>query len=114
MVDRFSSVKNVGRILVGGLRELGVRIWIDPIKLAARSNYKELKTPKWKCKSSAGTLEATNVDLTLNLDKSYTTIDQLKSLPLKKNKDNIVKLSDVAEVQYGPVSEKTLFKAQEK
>ena len=35
LVDRFSSIKNVGRILVGGLRELSVRIWIDPIKLAA-------------------------------------------------------------------------------
>ena len=35
LVDTFSSVKNVGRIRVGGLRELSVRIWVDPIKLAA-------------------------------------------------------------------------------
>ena len=35
LVDAFSSVPNVGRILVGGLRELSVRVWIDPIKLAA-------------------------------------------------------------------------------
>ena len=35
LVDQFSSVKNVGRILVGGLRELSIRVWIDPIKLAA-------------------------------------------------------------------------------
>ena len=117
LVDRFSSIKNVGRILVGGLRELSVRIWIDPIKLAANDlTIQELENALRSENVSlpAGTLEATNVDLTLNLDKSYTTIDQLKSLPLKKNKDNIVKLSDVAEVQFGPVSEKTLFKAQRK
>ncbi|MCH2544074.1 MAG: efflux RND transporter permease subunit, partial [Candidatus Atelocyanobacterium sp. ALOHA_A2.5_9] len=117
LVDRFSSIKNVGRILVGGLRELSVRIWIDPIKLAANDlTIKELENALRSENVSlpAGTLEATNVDLTLNLDKSYTTIDQLKSLPLKKNKDNIVKLSDVAEVEFGPVSEKTLFKAQRK
>ena len=35
LIDAFSSVPNVGRILVGGLRELSVRVWIDPIKLAA-------------------------------------------------------------------------------
>ena len=35
LVDAFSSVKNVGRILVGGLRELSIRVWIDPVKLAA-------------------------------------------------------------------------------
>ena len=35
LIDQFSSVKNVGRILVGGLRELSIRVWIDPIKLAA-------------------------------------------------------------------------------
>ena len=34
LIDAFSSVPNVGRILVGGLRELSVRVWIDPIKLA--------------------------------------------------------------------------------
>ncbi len=117
LVDRFSSIKNVGRILVGGLRELSVRIWIDPIKLAANDlTIQELENAirSENVSLPAGTLEATNVDLTLNLDKSYTTIDQLKSLPLKKNKDNIVKLSDVADVQFGPVSEKTLFKAQRK
>ncbi len=117
LVDRFSSIKNVGRILVGGLRELSVRIWIDPIKLAANDlTIQELENALRSENVSlpAGTLEATNVDLTLNLDKSYTTIDQLKGLPLKKNKDNIVKLSDVAEVEFGPVSEKTLFKAQRK
>ena len=35
LVDQFSSVKNVGRIRVGGLRELSIRVWINPIKLAA-------------------------------------------------------------------------------
>ena len=62
----------------------------------------------------AGTLEADNIDLTINLDKSYTNIDELKFLPIKRTKDKIVRLSDVANVEFGPVSEKTLFKAQSK
>ena len=117
LVDDFSSVKNVGRILVGGLRELSVRVWIDPIKLAANNltvQEVELALRNENVSLPAGTLEANNIDLTLNLDKSYTNINQLKNLPVKKNKNNIVRLSDVANIELGPVSEKTLFKAQKK
>ena len=117
LVDTFSSVKNVGRIRVGGLRELSVRIWVDPIKLAANDiTIQEIEKAMRSENISlpAGTLEANNIDLTLNLDKSYDSIDKLKELPVKKNKKNVVKLSDVANIEFGPVSEKTLFKAQRK
>jgi len=117
LVDQFSSVKNVGRILVGGLRELSVRVWIDPIKLAA--NNLTIQEVEGALRSEnvslpAGTLEANNIDLTLNLDKSYNNIDKLKELPIKKLKGSIVRLSDVANIEFGPVSEKTLFKTQTK
>ena len=62
----------------------------------------------------AGTLEADNIDLTLNLDKSYNDIDSIKQLPIKKTNNKVILLSDVADVEYGTVSEKTLFKAQTK
>ena len=117
LVDQFSSVKNVGRILVGGLRELSVRVWIDPIKLAANNltvQEVERALRNENVSLPAGTLEANNIDLTLNLDKSYNNIDKLKELPIKKNKNSIVRLSDVAVIEFGPVSEKTLFKAQRK
>ena len=117
LIDAFSSVKNVGRILLGGLRELSVRVWIDPIKLAANNmTIQEVENALRNENISlpAGTLEAENIDLTINLEKSYTNIDELKFLPIKRTKDKIVRLSDVANVELGPVSEKTLFKAQSK
>ena len=117
LVDQFSSVKNVGRIRVGGLRELSIRVWIDPIRLAANDlTIKEVETAMRGENISlpAGTLEADNIDLTLNLDKSYTDIDSIKQLPIKKTGNKVILLSDVAEIEFGPVSEKTLFKAQTK
>ena len=117
LVDKFSNVKNVGRILVGGLRELSVRVWIDPIKLAANNltiQEVELALRKENVSLPAGTLEANNIDLTINLDKSYNDLEKLKQLPLKKGKDNVVRLSDVANIEFGPVSEKALFRAQSK
>ena len=117
LVDQFSSVKNVGSIRTGGLRDLSVRVWIDPIKLAANDlTIQEVENALRNENVSlpAGTLEANNVDLTLNLDKSYDNIDKLKQLPIKKIKNSIIRLSDIANIEFGPVSEKTLFKAQTK
>ena len=117
LIDAFSSVPNVGRIRVGGLRELSVRVWIDPIKLAANNlTIQEVERAfrNENVNLPAGTLEANNKDLTLNIDKSYSNIDSIKQLPLKKDKDKVIILSDVANVELGPVSEKTLFKAQRK
>ncbi len=117
LVDQFSSIKNVGRILVGGLRELSIRVWVDPIKLAANDlTIQEVENALRNENISipAGTLEADNVDLTLNLDKSYNNIKTIKQLPIKKSANKVIILSDVANVEFGPVSEKTLFKAQTK
>ena len=117
LVDTFSSVKNVGRIRVGGLRELSIRVWIDPIKLAANDltvQDVELALRRENIRLPAGTLEANNIDLNLSLDKSYSDIDKIKQLPIKKNAKKVLLLSDVANIEFGPVSEKTLFKAQTK
>ena len=117
LVDKFSSVKNVGRILVGGLRELSVRVWINPIKLAANNltiQEVERALRSENVSLPAGSLEANNIDLTISLDKSYNNLEKLKQLPITKGKNNPVRLSDIANIEFGPVSEKTLFRTQAK
>ena len=117
LVDQFSSIKNVGRIRTGGLRELSIRVWIDPIKLAANNltiQEVERSLRNENVRLPAGTLEAENIDLTINIDKSYNDLEKLEQLPIKKAKDNIVRLSDVANLELGPVTEKVLFRAQSK
>ena len=48
----------------------------------------------------AGTLESNNIDLTINLDKSYNDLEQLKQLPVKKDKNNVVRLSDISNIEF--------------
>ena len=117
LVDQFSSIKNVGQIRAGGLRKLSVRVWIDPIKLAANNlTIQEVESAlrNENVRLPAGTLEADNIDLTINIDKSYSDLEKLKQLPIKKDKNNLVRLSDIANLEFGPVSEKALFRAQSK
>jgi HAE1 family hydrophobic/amphiphilic exporter-1/multidrug efflux pump len=115
LVDSFSSIKDVGRITVGGLRELSIRVWIDPIKLAANDltiQEVEQALRKENISLPAGTLEADNIDLTIDLDKTYKDINTIKQLPVKKIKNSVIRLENIARLEYGPVSQKTLFKAQ--
>ena len=117
LVDQFSSIKNVGQIRTGGLRELSIRVWIDPIKLAANDltiQEVERALRNENVRLPAGTLEANNIDLNINIDKSYNDLEKLKQLPIKKGKDEVVRLSDVAKLELGPVSSKALFRAQSK
>ena len=115
LVDSFSSIKDVGRIMVGGLRELSIRVWVDPIKLAANNltiQEVEQALRKENISLPAGTLEANNIDLTINLDKAYKDINTVKQLPVKKIKNSVIRLENIAQLEFGPVSQKTLFKAQ--
>ena len=92
-------------------------MWIDPIRLAAfnlTTHEVELALNKENVRLPAGSLEADNKDLTLNIDKSYDDINKLKQLPIKKIKNNVIRLSDVAEIEFGPVSEKAFFRSQSK
>ena len=115
LVDSFSSIRDVGRIMVGGIRELSIRVWIDPIKLAANDltiQEVEQALRKENISLPAGTLEANNIDLTINLDKAYKDINTIKQLPIKKIKNSVIRLENIAQLEFGPVSQKTLFKAQ--
>ena len=115
LVDAFSSVPGTGRIIVGGINEKAVRIYLDPIKLSANNlDVREVENAIRKNNVSipAGTIEANNVDLTLDLTKTYRNIDSIKGLPIKKVKNKTITLGDLGEIKYGPVSEKTLFKSQ--
>ena len=117
LVDAFSSVPGTGRVIVGGINEKAVRVYLNPVKLIANDlDVREVESSirKNNIAVPAGTIEANNVDLTLDLGKTYTNIKSIKKLPVKKIKGKTITLADLGEVRYGPVSEKTLFKAQKK
>ena len=118
LTDLFSTVDGVGRVRLGGERELSLRIWLDPLALAARDlTTQEVETVlrKENVEFPAGRIESKDVDLTIKLDKAYKNLESYKKLPLKRAKDgSIITLSDVAKVELGAESTRTLFKGNGK
>ncbi len=118
LTDLFSTVEGVGRVRLGGERELSLRVWLDPLALAARdltTQEVESVLRKENVEFPAGRIESKDVDLTIKLDKAYKNFESYKKLPLKRARDgSIITLSDVARVELGAESTRTLFKGNGK
>ena len=114
LTDTFSTVSGVGRVRLGGQRDLSLRVWLDPLALAARditTQEVEEVFRKENVEFPAGRIESKDVDLTIKLDKAYQDLENYKKLPLKRAKDgSIIALEDVARVELAAESIRTLFK----
>ena len=87
LVDAFSSVSGTGRVIVGGINKKAVRVYLSPVKLSANDlDIGEVENAIRKNNVSipAGTIEADNVDLTLNLGKPIQILILLNNFQLKK------------------------------
>ena len=94
LVDAFSSVPGTGREL-----ELtkSYKSLSNPVKLSV--NDLDIREVGFYKKNNvaipAGTIEANNVDLTLDLGKAYKDINSIKKLPIKKIKGKIITIGDL-------------------
>jgi hydrophobe/amphiphile efflux-1 (HAE1) family protein len=118
LTDKFSTVPGVGRVRLGGERDMSLRVWLDPIALAARdltTQEVEQALRQENVEFPAGRIESRDIDLTIKLDKAYQNLRNYKKLPLKRAKDgSIITLQDVARVEVGAASTRTLFKGDGK
>jgi len=112
--DYFSTVPGVGQIILGGERELSLRIWLNPIALASRDvTIEEVQSilAKENIEFPAGRIESKKTDLVIKVDKTYKSVEDFQNLVLKRSRDgSLIKLKDVAKVEFGPLNSRTLFK----
>jgi len=117
LIDSFANIKGVGRVLLGGLRSLSVRVYINPVLLAANDltiQEVEQALRRENISLPAGSFDGPNLELSISVDKAYKDLSSIKQLPIKKVKNIVIRLENIAEVKFGPENEKTLFKAQGK
>jgi len=117
IVDSFANLNGVGRLQLGGLRSLSVRVYLNPVLMAGNDiTVSEIESALRRENISlpSGSLEAGNLELSLSLEKTYKDLNSLKKLPIKKSNNNVIRLENIAEVKFAPENEKVLFKVQGK
>ncbi len=103
VVDRLSALDGVARVRVGGEQRYAMRVWLDSSALAARGlTVAEVQAAlqRENVELPAGTLESTDRDFTLRVQRGYREPADFARMTLAKGEDGyLVRLGDVARVE---------------
>ncbi|RWM22582.1 MAG: efflux RND transporter permease subunit [Mesorhizobium sp.] len=99
---RMSTVEGVADVQIFGAAEYSMRVWIDPIKLAARGvTATEVLTAinESNFLSAPGKTENEYVASSITVRSTLQTPEAFAALPLRSKDGNVVRLRDVARVE---------------
>jgi multidrug efflux pump len=108
---RMSTIPGVAQAQVIGGAEYSMRIWIDPVKLAARGlTAAEVLAGVNSANflSAAGKTQNEYVAYSVAMQSTLQTPEAFAQLPLKAVGDEVVRLGDVATIELGAVNDDTV------
>jgi len=85
LVERLSTVPGVAQVGVGGAQVYSMRIWLDPLAMAARGvtvDDVEAVLRAQNLELPAGSLEAPTKDFTIRVARGYSSPEQFAQLPV--------------------------------
>ncbi len=107
LVDRFSVVDGVARVILSGAKHYSMRIWLDRVALAARElTVADIETAlrTQNVELPAGRIESEQRDLTVRVERGYSTAADFRELVVARGDDgHLVRLGEVAQVEVGPL-----------
>ncbi|MBB3234893.1 efflux RND transporter permease subunit [Phyllobacterium endophyticum] len=108
---RMSTIQGVADAQILGGQVFSMRVWIDPIKLAARkTTASEVLTAinQSNFLSAPGKIENLYNASPITLKTTLQTPEAFGAMPIKSDGDNIIRLRDVARVELGAVNKDTI------
>ena len=108
---RMSTIEGVAEIQILGAANYAMRVWIDPIRLAARGVTASEVTQAINASnflSAPGRTENEYVAQAITLQSTLQTPEAFGQLPIASDGDNVVRLTDVAEVELAAESTDTI------
>ncbi|GIX32883.1 MAG: multidrug transporter [Lysobacterales bacterium] len=114
IIDRLANVPGVARIQLGGAQRYAMRVWLDPVALAARGltvNDVFAALRRENVELPAGRIESTTRDFQVRLLRPYGTPEDFAALPIARGADgHVTRLGEVARVELGAVERRSLFR----
>jgi len=107
---RFATLDGVGSAEILGGRDFSMRVWIDPVRLAARGVTAGDVVAAVRSNNflaAPGKTQNEFVAYALEMQATFQTPESFGTLPIRSNGDQVVRLRDVADVALGPKSTDT-------
>lgn len=114
LVDRFSVLDGVADIFIGGERRYAMRIWLDRKRMAARSvtvTDIEAALRANNIELPGGKVESDSREFTVRADNRLSTPQEFRELVIRRDRNHLIRLGEVADVEQGVESDDTILRA---
>ena len=111
--ERLQTIPGVSEIRIYGERKYSMRLWLDPVKLAAlRVSPVEVQQAlvRENVELPAGTVRGDNTQLTLRTMGRLSTVEDFNNLILRNDSTAQVRLSDVGYAELYPENDQTVLR----
>jgi multidrug efflux pump len=112
--ERLQTIAGVSEIRIWGEKKYAMRLWLDPMKLAAyRLTALDVKSAldRENVELPSGSVEGTNTELTVRTMGRLVTPDDFNNLIIKQDANNIVRFQDIGRAEIGAENLKTILKS---
>lgn len=111
--QRLQTIAGVSTVQIQGQKKYAMRLWIDPMKLAAYSltvsDIREALT-RQNVELPSGKVTGANTELNVRTAGNLSSPEQFNNLIIKSNGDNIVRMQDVGRAEFGPENLETMLR----
>lgn len=108
--EKIQRLSGVGNVFIGGERRYAMRVWIDPLRMAAHkltTNDLETALRRENAEIPGGRVEGSMREFTVRTRGELSKPEEFGSIIVSQQGNNIVRLRDVAEVTIGAEDERT-------
>lgn len=109
--ERLQRLTGVGSVIIGGERRYAMRVWLDPLRMAAHqltTQEVEAAIRSENAEIPAGRVEGTEREFSVRTRGELTTPEEFAAIIVSRKNNDIVRLSDIAEVKVGAEDERTV------
>ena len=111
--EQLQTIANVSSVGIWGEKRYSMRIWLDPVKMAAYGitpiDVKNAITNE-NVELPSGSIEGNTVELTLRTMGQMHTAKEFNNVILKEQNGNVVRVSDIGYAELGPADIKSYMK----
>ena len=109
--EKIQRLAGVGSVIIGGERRYAMRVWLDPLRMAAHgltTQDVEAAIRRENAEIPGGRIEGEKRELAVRTRGELYTPEEFGAIIVSQKENDLVRLRDVAEVRVGAADERTV------
>ncbi|MDR0681799.1 MAG: efflux RND transporter permease subunit [Dysgonamonadaceae bacterium] len=111
--ERLQTIQNVSAVNIWGEKRYSMRLWLDPIKMAAYGiTPVDVKNAidRENVELPSGSIEGNRMELTIRTLGLMKTPEEFNNLIIKENNFNVIRFRDIGTAELGPEDQRSIMR----